>query len=174
MTHLPWCTFDGNDVSQQVRRQLASVNVCRASNYVLQEVMLQPNGIVLICEHQHWAAAVNCDQRLQSLLCLTQQVRNIKLVCQHQNLSSSGEVWCAGRPSDLPCVKELKEGEGYRVCDVSYKAGAVVGQADDPIGIVPDITAPALGQGLLVFTTMAICLRQHEGKHELRLLAVTS
>jgi len=173
MTNL-LCRLELVDLSQQVRRQQAGVNVCRASSYVCQAVMLQLNRIMTICQHQHGTAAVNCDQRLQSLLCLTQQVRNIKLVCQHQNLSSSGEVWCAGRPSDLPCVKELKEGEGYRVCDVSYKAGTIVGQADDPIGIVPDITAPALGQGLLVFTTMAICLRQHEGKHELRLLAVTS
>ena len=106
MTHL-LCNIELIDLCQQVRRQLAGVNVCQASGYVCQEVMLQLDRIVFICRDQHWAAAVNCDQRLQGHLCLTHQVWDIRLVCQHHNLSSSGDVWCASRPPDLPCVEEL-------------------------------------------------------------------
>ncbi len=104
MTHL-LCRLELVDLSQQVRRQLAGVNVCRACGYVCQEVLLQLHCIVFVCQHQHWAAAVNCDQRLQGYLCLTHQVWDVILVSQHQNLSSSGEVWCAVRPPDFSCVE---------------------------------------------------------------------
>jgi len=111
MTHL-LCRLELVDLSQQVRRQLAGVNVCKASGYECQEVLLQLHCIVFICQNQHWAAAVHCDQRLQGHLCLTHQVWDVILVCQHQNLSSSGGVWCAVRPPDLLCVKELQECKG--------------------------------------------------------------